>query len=92
MPDGIVRPHVVVLVDEGREAPLLGAERGRRGPGGLSFEDRVKLFMRAVVAGATGASAFREDLEAQPPHGQPREPGQARGAEGRAIVRANPLG
>src|SRR5687768_17326265 len=68
--EGFVWALEVECLAEAIECALLGAPRGGRGAGGLSFECTMHALMAAVLLGFAGLDEFREDPQADPPGGQ----------------------
>src|SRR5438093_1316322 len=89
---GFVRALVVVLRAKTDESSLLRGRSGRRRPGSVRLQDRMKLFMRSVLFGMPRRNAFRDNAQANPPDRELRESGQTRTGEGPAVVAANAFG
>lgn len=87
----LVRPHLVEGTPEHIEAPLLGAERERRGPGGLGFQVLVHALVPAVLVPAGGLDELGANPQPEPPDTELGEAAECAGGKGLPIVRADPL-
>ena len=71
---GLVGPFVMLVLAKLLEGPLLHApDPARRVARGL-LESPMQAFMPPILLRVPGLNPFRSDPQANPPHGQPRQP------------------
>ena len=88
----LVGPHLVEGMSEGIEAPLLGAERGRRRPGGVGLQVPMHPLVASILMRAGGLDELGAHAEPEPPDAELGEAAEGAGSKGLPIIGANPLG
>jgi RHS repeat-associated protein len=84
---GLVRPFIVVLVNEPVESRLLAFECGLGRPRGLRFERAMHPLVCAILFGMSWHDPFDVDPKTNPPERKPGKPRQSWRSERAAIVR-----
>ncbi len=88
----LMRALMVELLADVVELLLLCAPGGAGRSGGVGLQRAMQALVATVLVRFTGFDDRRQDAQADPPCGQPGEPGQGVGGERHAIVRADTLG
>ena len=86
-----VTPRLTVLAKLLEGALLQAPDPARRMGRGL-LEDPMQSFMPPILLRVPGLNPFRPDPQANPPHGQPRQPTQSHRGKRRPIVTPNRRG
>ena len=92
-PPPFVRTHLVIFQAETIQFPLLRPPIFRRRHGYFLLQGAMHPLVPSVLFRMPGFDPLRHDAQLQPPHRQPRQPGQGRGrpvVSGRLSVKVDP--